>query len=127
MDSLLRDELILEVARGVDRLKAIRCATVSREQINKYLGEHGWVKNENLVYVAYHLWGLVRGNAQDDDYIEVLVPRHSSYNDYGVRVSELILTLAQCQERAPVDVLLDLLGTNDPALIETEVPKEGKL
>jgi hypothetical protein len=66
---------------------------------SRYLTVHGWTATELMIW---NRW------AQDDR--EVLVPRDTSWADYGARVVELLNRLAEHEGRSVLAVYVDMLA-----------------
>lgn len=77
----------------------VAASRITPAAASRYLTAHGWTATELMIW---NRW------AQDDR--EVLVPRDTSWADYGARVVELLNRLAEHEGRSVLAVYVDMVG-----------------
>ena len=87
------------------------------QQIHNYLEAHGWHECDPItpVGVMFEFERL----SDDNQQITVFVPAHTEFDDYPLRVSDIVDTLAPVERRSKDAVWADLLAENAPAATTT--------
>ena len=86
------------LALRVDLRDPDACGRITPEAANAYLAARGWQRFDTE---TWHVWML--------DGAQVVVPRETSWADYGVRMVEMVAAVALHEGRSPIAVYLDLM------------------
>lgn len=93
------------LALRVDLRDPDACGRITPEAANAYLAARGWQRFDTE---TWHVWML--------DGAQVVVPRETSWADYGVRMVEMVAAVALHEGRSPIAVYLDLMPEETPQM-----------
>ena len=79
--------------------------SISPTMLQAYLETKGWVRQE-IWRSGLVVWALEHNNGSQ----EILAPLHELSYRYAVRISEVVETLSELEERSQLDVYCDLMG-----------------
>ena len=87
--------------RDIETLKSIE-----PKQIIAYLKRTGWQKETSIPDKA-EIWVLKKEDS-DQDCVDILLPLNTSFEDYPLRMSEILVTLEIIEDRSQKEILQDI-------------------
>lgn len=87
--------------RDIETLKSIQ-----PKQIIAYLKRTGWQKETSIPDKA-EIWVLKKENS-DQDCADILLPLNTSFQDYPLRMSEILVTLEEIEDRSQKEILQNI-------------------
>lgn len=83
--------------RDIETLKSIH-----PNQVIAYLERTGWQKESSIQDKA-EIW-ILKKNDSDQDYADILLPLDTSFQDYPLRMSEILVTLATIEDNSQQEI-----------------------
>jgi hypothetical protein len=87
--------------RDIETLKSIQ-----PKQIIAYLKRTGWQKETSIPDKA-EIWVLKKEDS-DQDCVDILLPLNTSFQDYPLRMSEILVTLEEIEDRSQKEIFKSL-------------------
>jgi hypothetical protein len=87
--------------RDIKTLRSIR-----PNEVITYLKRTGWQKETSIPGKA-EIWVLKKENS-DQDCADILLPLNTSFQDYPLRMSEILVTLEVIEDRSQKEILQDI-------------------
>ena len=102
--------------RDIKTLRSIR-----PNEVITYLKRTGWHKETSIPDKA-EIWVLNKENS-DQDCADILLPLNTSFQDYPLRMSEILVTLEEIEDRSQKEIFKSL--THQP-IVAIARPKKRK-
>jgi hypothetical protein len=87
--------------RDIETLKSIQ-----PNEVIAYLKRTGWQKETSIPDKA-EIWVLKKENS-DQDWVDILLPLNTSFQDYPIRMSEILVTLEEIEDRSQKEIFKSL-------------------
>jgi hypothetical protein len=87
--------------RDIKTLKSIQ-----PNEVIAYLKRTGWQKETSIPDKA-EIWVLKKENS-DQDWVDILLPLNTSFQDYPIRMSEILVTLEEIEDRSQKEIFKSL-------------------
>ncbi|MCU0499641.1 MAG: hypothetical protein MUF87_20005 [Anaerolineae bacterium] len=83
---------------------------ISPDYVRRYLAKQGWSQIREWKDKAT-IWGH-----DEDQNLELIVPNHMQFADYALRISEILTTLAQHEQRLQTAIYAEMLNSDEDIL-----------
>lgn len=92
-------------------------AALNYELVASYLDKHGWRKNDGPSFDSFSLWYKEiwtdeetdkLNSVKQVDEVELMLPHHKHYRDYGTRMMEVFYNLSIVYDKCECELLSEI-------------------
>ncbi len=88
--------------------------SIQPEQIIAYFKRTGWQKETSIPEKA-EIW-IFKKEDSDKDCVDILLPLNTSFQDYPIRMSEILMTLEKIENRSQKEIFKSLTNKSVTAI-----------